>query len=107
MKDKIKKILKKNSKNNASHETNTKEETQNRNYYWERRMARDMSKMHDNWYNEGIPALDAVLFTSHYLTNFVFDVIDNPAEANLILSKAISRELLRSKTISEEETQLQ
>ena len=54
-----------------------------------------------------IPAIDAVLFSCHYLTNFVFDVIENPAEANLILSIAVSRELLRSKTISEEETQLQ
>ncbi len=106
MKEKIKKTLKKN-KGNGKQKSKRKEQTQEKNYHWESKMARDMVHMHDNWCKEGIPAIDAVVFSSHYLANFVFNVIGDPAEANLILCTAISRELLKSKHISEEETQLQ
>jgi len=74
--------------------------------HFERQMADDLNNIVDKWCNSGIPKANAVVFPSYYWANFVFSCVD-PIEANHILMKAISRELLRYEEIKRDEIRTQ
>tara|TARA_B100000809_G_C14790610_1_gene406516 strand:- start:10 stop:330 length:321 start_codon:yes stop_codon:yes gene_type:complete len=74
--------------------------------HFERQMADDLNNIVDKWCANGIPQTNAVVFPSYYWANFVFSCVD-PIEANHILMKAISRELLRYEEIKREEISTQ
>jgi hypothetical protein len=75
-------------------------------FHWEKLMSDDFNKLIDNWALKGVPIEQATIFSAYYITNFIFSTLES-MDANHILSKALSRELLRSKEISRSDITLQ
>ena len=74
--------------------------------HFEQQMAEDLDNVIAKWHGMGIPKAKAVVFPSMYWVNFVFSCVD-PLEANYILSKALSREILRQGEINRDEIKVQ
>ena len=104
MKEKIKKIFKKNSSTKKP-VTNDRENNDD-NFHWEKIMVSDLDKVYDKWCQQGIPVEVATSFPAFYMVNFVFFTTD-PMTANHILMSAISKELIRNRVIDHSENTVQ